>query len=243
VGLGVAGDSANIKTELEAALTLSDRLQHPLTLLFAQGVTSHALYFTRDPEACQASAEKLMRHSTKYDLPVYGAIGSFWLGATDAMRGDPAGGLRQMEPAFEPTHGIGQYASLPGVVMAETLARAGRDRDALALIARLFGEMSDPNTGIYVSELWRIRGELVARERGGDGALAEHSLQGALRIARGQEATLLQSKAGISLARYFAERGRCAEAKTALAESGVSALVDRTTPEIVTADRLSAELG
>ena len=102
MGLGVAGDSANIKTELEAALTLSDRLQHPLTLLFAQGVTSHALYFTRDPEACQASAEKLMRHSTKYDLPVYGAIGSFWLGATDAMRGDPAGGLRQMEPAFDP---------------------------------------------------------------------------------------------------------------------------------------------
>ena len=177
MGLGVAGDTAKIKPELEAALTLSDRLQHPLTLLFAQGVTCHALYFTRDLEACQASAEELMRHSTKYDLPVYGAIGSFWLGATQAMRGDLTGGLRQMEPAFEPTHGIGQYASLPGVVMADTLARAGRDRDALALIARLLDEMSDPNTGIYVSELWRIRGELVARERGGDAALAEHSLR------------------------------------------------------------------
>src|SRR6185436_1637516 len=155
VGLGVAGDTATIKPELEAALALSDRLQHPLTLLFAQGVTCHALYFTRDLEACQASAEKLMRHSIKYDLPVYGAIGSFWLGATEAMRGDPTGGLRQMEPAFEPTHGIGQYASLPGVVMTDTLARAGRDRDALALMARLLREMSDPEMGIYVSELWR----------------------------------------------------------------------------------------
>ena len=77
--------------------------------------------------------------------------------------------------------------------------------------------------GMFVSELWRIRGELIARERGGDTALAEHSLQGALRIARGQEATLLQSRAGISLARYFAERGRREEAKTALTESGVSA--------------------
>ena len=104
--------------------------------------------------------------------------------------------------------------------MADTLARAGRDRDALALIARLLGEMSDPETGIFVSELWRIRGELVARERGGDAALAERSLQGALRIARGQEATLLQSRAGISLARHFAERGRREEAKTALAEFG-----------------------
>ena len=243
VGLGVAGDTAKIKPELEIALTLSDRLQHPLTLLFAQGVTCHALYFTRDLEACQASAEKLMRHSIKYDLPVYGAIGSFWLGATEAMRGDPTGGLRQMEPAFEPTHGIGQYASLPGVVMTDTLARAGRDRDALALIARLLREMSDPEMGIYVSELWRIRGELVARERGGDAALAERFLLGALQIARGQEATLLQSRAGISLARHFAERGRRQEAKTALAESGVSALTDRAAPEIVAADRLSAELG
>jgi hypothetical protein len=113
----------------------------------------------------------------------------------------------------------------------------------LALIARLLGDMSDPEMGIYVSELWRIRGELVARERGGDAALAERSLLGALQIARGQEATLLQSRAGISLARYFAERGRREEAKTALAESGASALADRAAPEILAADRLSAELG
>jgi hypothetical protein len=33
--------------------------------------------------------------------------------------------------------------------------------------------MSDPQMGMFVSELWRIRGELVARERGGDTALAE----------------------------------------------------------------------
>ena len=220
MGLSVAGDTAKIKPELEAALALSDRLQHPLSLLFAQGMMCSTLYFTRDLDACRASANEMLRDSTKYDLPVYGAIGSFWLGATQAMHGDLTGGLRQMEPAFEPTDGIGLYALLPAVVMADTLARAGRDRDALALIARLLGEMSDPQMGMFVSELWRIRGELIARERGGDTALAEHSLQGALRIARGQEATLLQSRAGISLARHFAERGRREEARTALAESG-----------------------
>ena len=127
--------------------------------------------------------------------------------------------------------------------MADTLARAGRDRDALALIERVLGEMSDPEMGIFVSELWRIRGELVARERGSDAALAECSLRGALRIARGQEATVLQSRAGIALARHFAERGRREEARTALAESGVSALADRAAPEIVAAEGLSAELG
>jgi hypothetical protein len=185
----------------------------------------------------------MLRIATKYELPVYGAIGSFWLGATRAMHGDLTGGLRQMEPAFEPLHSIGLFTLLPAVVMADTLARAGRDRDALALIARLLGKTSDPQTGMFVSELWRIRGEAAARERGGDTALAERSLQAALRIARGQEATLLQSRAGIALARHLAERGRREEAMTALAQSGVRTLPDRAAPEIVAADRLFAEVG
>ncbi|MGB9057038.1 MAG: hypothetical protein WCC50_00860 [Pseudolabrys sp.] len=148
-----------------------------------------------------------------------------------------------MEPSFEPLNGIGLFTLLPAVVMVDTLARAGRDSDALALIAQLLSKTNDPEVGMFVSELWRIRGELIARERGGDMALAERSLQVALRIARGQEATLLQARAGIALARHFAESGRREEAQMALVESGVSALTDRTVPEIVAADSLSAALG
>jgi hypothetical protein len=202
----------------------------------------NTLYLGRDLDACRASASDILRLATRFDLPDYGAIGTFWLGATQAMDGDPTGGLRRMEPAFESVHGIGLFSLLPAVVMVDTLARAGRDRDAQAIIARLLGETSDPHRGMFVSELWRIRGELLARERGGDMALAESSLQTALQIARWQEATLLQSRAGVALASHFAEHGRREEARTALAQSGVSSLADRAAPEIVAAERLSAGL-
>jgi class 3 adenylate cyclase len=240
MGLSVAGETAKIKPELEAAVALSDRLQHPLSLLFVQGIMCNTLYLTHDLNACRASANEIARVASKYDLPVYGAIGSFWLGATEAMHGDVAGGLRQMEPSFEPLNGIGLFTLLPAVVMVDTLARAGRDSDALALIAQLLSKTNDPEVGMFVSELWRIRGELIARERGGDRVLAERSLQAALRIARGQEATLLQARAGIALARYFADSGRREEARVAIAESGVSALVDTAAPEIVAAAEVSA---
>ena len=243
MGLSVLGDTAKIKPELEAAVALSDRLQHPLSLLFAQGIMCNTHYLTHDLGACRASANEMLRVATKYDLPVYGAIGTFWLGATEAMQDDVIGGLRQMEPGFEPLHKIGLFALLPAVVMAHTLMQANRDRDALALIARLLGETSDPQVGMFVSELWRIRGELIAREHGSDTALAEDCLQAALRIAQGQEATLLQSRAGIALAKYFAERGRREEARTALTKSGVRGLADRAAPEVVAADELSAALG
>jgi class 3 adenylate cyclase len=242
MGLSAAGETAKIKPELDAALALSDRLEHPLSLLFARGVMCGTLYLTHDLDGCRVSANEMVRVATKYDLPFYGAIGSFWLGATQAMHGDVTDGLRRMEPAFEPLDGIGLFVLLPAVVMVDTLARAGRNRDALALIARVLDKMSDPKLGMFVSELWRIRGELIARERGGDMALAERLLQEALHIARGQEATLLQSRAGLALATHFAEHGRREEARIALAESGVSVLADRTAPEIVAADRLSAAL-
>ena len=96
---------------------------------------------------------------------------------------------------------------------------------------------------MFVSELWRIRGELTLRERGNDTALAERSLQAALRIARGQEATLLQARASIALAWHFAESGRREEARMVLAESGVSALADGAAPEFVAAAEVSAMLG
>jgi len=243
MGLSVAGDPTKIKPELEAALALSDRLQHPMSALFVQGIMCCTLYINHNFDSCQASANEMLRLATKYDLPFYEAIGSFWLGATQATHGEVTGGLRRMEPAFEPLDGIGLFVLLPAVVMVDTLARAGRARDALALITRVLDNMSDPKLGMFVSELWRIRGELIARERGGDTALAEHSLREALRIACGQEAMLLQSRAGIALASHFAERGRREEARMALAECGASALADRASPEIVAANRLSAALG
>jgi hypothetical protein len=97
MGLSVAGDTAKIKPELEAAVALSDRLQHPLSLLFAQGIMCNTLYLIHDFNACRSSASEMLRVATKYDLPVYGAIGSFWLGATQAMHGDVTGGLRQSQ--------------------------------------------------------------------------------------------------------------------------------------------------
>ena len=239
-GFGILGDVARIRPEVDAALALSDRLRHPLTLVFAESIICHALYFTRDAEACAAAAEALVRDATRFDLPANRAIGEFWVGAAQGMRGDPAGGLVRMEPTFEPTHGIGFFGAQPGMVMADALVRAGRERDALALIARLLGDMNDPQVGYFVSELWRIRGELAAR--GGDAAGAEHSLRAALRIASAQRAALLQAKAGIALARYLAECGRRGEAREALESSAIDALPDRSAPEVEYAARLASAL-
>ena len=72
----------------------------------------HALSGPR-PWRLPGVGQRMLRVATKYDLPVYGAIGSFWLGATQAMHGDVSGGLLQMEPTFEPLDGIGLFVCCP----------------------------------------------------------------------------------------------------------------------------------
>jgi hypothetical protein len=46
MGLSVTGDTAKINPELEAALALSDRLQHPMSVLFVRGIMCNTLYLT-----------------------------------------------------------------------------------------------------------------------------------------------------------------------------------------------------
>jgi hypothetical protein len=119
--------------------------------------------------------------------------------------------------------------------MVEALMRGGRAAEALALVARLLGATATPEVGMFMSELWRLRGELAERD---DPALADQSLRTALRIATAQQAGLLQVRAGVSLARFLAARHRRDEARRALADSAVDHLPDREAPEVRAASEL-----
>ena len=131
---------------------------------------------------------------------------------------------------------------LPGVIMADALAGANRNQEALALITRLLDETSTPELGVFISELWRIRGELVLRQSAGNASQAERFLGTALRIATGQGAPVFQLRAGISLARLLAEAGRRDEAKIAIDRASVKSLPEWNGPEIAVAAQLRSAL-
>jgi class 3 adenylate cyclase len=241
--LGLAGRAASVRPTLEAGLALANSLQHPLTLAFAQGTACFSMHIVGDFDGCREYAEQLVQVSERYEFPATRAVGSFMLGAALAQQGDVAAALRHMEPSFEATLAYGFFGVLPGVIMADALAGAARDQEALALIARLLDESTTPEVGAFVSELWRIRGELVLRQSAGNAAQAESYLATALRIAAGQRAPVYQLRAAIALARLLAEAGRRDEAKTAFARGSVENLTDWNGPELAVAARLRSALG
>ena len=235
ITLGEMGEARAIAPAMQAALALSAELEHPATLVFAQVAGCAALNFARDADALEAFAARTVETAARYDVPVNREIGVFWTGAARVMRGETEQGLATMALSFETTLAAGFIGVLPGVAMVEALMRGGRAADALALVARLLGATATPEIGMFMSELWRLRGELVERQ---DLALAEHCLRTALRIATAQQAGLLQARAGVSLARFLAARRRRDEARRALADSAVDRLPDREAPEVRAAGEL-----
>jgi hypothetical protein len=242
LGLGMAGRSRSVRPALDAGLALATSLQHPLTLAFFQSLACFAMHIVRDTNGCREFAEQLTQVSARYDFPATHAVGLFVRGAADALQGDVARALKQMEPSYEATFGYGFLGVLPGVILADALASADRSQEALALVTRLLEKSSTPERGPFISEVWRIRGEMALRQSAANSHEAERFLGTALRIADTQGANVFRLSAGIPLARMLAEAGRREEAKSVLDHVNAIRLDEWDGPEIAIAHQLRANM-
>jgi len=243
VGLGIAGRSKSVRPALDAGLALATSLQHPLTLAFFLSFACYAMHLVRDSNGCREFAEQLTQISARYDLPATHAVGLFTRGAADALQGDVAGALKQMEPSYEAALGYGFTGVLPGVILADALASAGRSQEALGLVTGLLEKSSTPERGPFISELWRIRGEMALRQSTGNSQEAGRFLRTALRIADEQGAHVFRLNAGIPLARMLAEGRRREEAKSVLDHAAAITLDEWDGPETAIAAQLRSDLG
>jgi class 3 adenylate cyclase/ABC-type lipoprotein export system ATPase subunit len=242
MGLSLVGRSRSVRPTLDAGLALATSLQHPLTLVFFQSFGCYALHLVRDWNGCREFAEQLTQISARYDLPATHAVGLFMRGAADALQGDVAHALKQMEPSYEAALGYGFTGVLPGVILANALASADRNEEALTLVAGLLEKSSTPERGPFISELWRIRGEMALRQSATNSQEAERFLRTALRIADQQGANVFRLNAGIPLARMLAEGGRREEAKSVLDHVNAIRLDEWDGPEIAIANQLSSDI-
>jgi class 3 adenylate cyclase/ABC-type lipoprotein export system ATPase subunit len=243
LALGLLGRSRSVRPTLDAGLALATSLQHPLTLAFYLSSVVFAMQIVQDSDGCRELAEQLTQVSVRYDLPATHAVGLFMRGAADSLQGDALQALKQMEPSYEATLGYGFLGVYPGVILADALASADRNEEALALVTRLLEQSSTPERGPFISELWRIRGEMLLRQSAANSQEAERFLGTALRIADKQGANVFRLSAGIPLARMLAEGGRREEAKSVLDHVNAIRLDEWDGPEAAIATQLRLDLG
>jgi predicted ATPase len=157
----------------------------------------------------------LVELAEKFDLPVFGWNGQYWMGWAKAQRITLSAGLALMEEAF-PFIVNEQIYKLFGAALAEARLDAGRVTDALALVDHALNTGQGPASGLFVPEIHRLRG-VILRSLGSPAEEVESALRTALQIADEQGAFLLKLRAATSLARLWRDQGKVRQARELLA--------------------------
>ena len=186
-------------------------------------------------------AEQLLALAERYNFAPARMVGEFHLGWASCRQGDAAG-LKRMEAAFARRSLHAPLEFYHCAMMAETLAGAGRKRDAFDIVAKTLEHAATSEIGLFVPDLWRLKGELTLALSAADRAEAERCLEHAAAMAERQGARLLELRATMSLAQLWAENGRRDEALARLGPLYRTFTQGDEMRDVTTAARLLATL-
>jgi predicted ATPase len=134
-------------------------------------------------------------------------------------RGETAEGLGRARQAFADMAATGYTSGVTGRLwlIAYCCQRAGEIDEALEQLAKGLHAAKAMGERCYEAELLRLKGELLLAHRPAPSHEAEACFQGALAVAREQEAKLWELRAAMSMARLWRDQGKRDEARELLA--------------------------
>ena len=186
------------------AIDLAETLDHPHSLTHGLLCASLTYQMAGDADRCLVHAERLESVARRYDFPTHITEGQFIGGWARAMRSDVATGIEQMQRAFASK--LRHYLVHDSVRLAEAFCLAGREAEALAVLNQAFEEIVEPATGLYLPELYRLRGELMMRVDPASREEALRSIRAGLDLATSTGARALALRAAMSLVRLTETR-------------------------------------
>jgi predicted ATPase len=206
----------------QEALTLAERLEHPLSLACALGFASMIIYnCRRNVSMVQDLAEKCLRVSSEHRFPYWLAHGTICNGWVMVQQGQIETGLAEMRQGMtdRQTMGVELTQSLFLAILAEEYSKTGQIEAGLSLIAEALEIINQRQERFYEAEIYRLKGELLLKQsEAGAEAEAENCFFEAIKVARRQQAKSLELRATMNLARLWQRQGQQNRARPMLAE-------------------------
>ena len=237
IGWAMCGCASPMRQRAFTGVQLAESLDHPVTLAFSLLNAALASCIIGDRGEAARHAERLAAVAGRYDFAAQRSVSAFLGALALADERGAAATADELVRHFDGTRTQGFLALFPVAALADGLARAGRREEAARLIDETLGRLPDPRRGIWVSELWRVRGELLGGERGAD------DLRTSYEIATTQGAALYRLRSALALAAWQVENQRRGDAALLLAEPGLGDAVDETLSERRLLDELRAAAG
>jgi predicted ATPase len=191
----------------DGALARAARLQNPLTTSLAlMGASSLALMLRDATRAAELAHEGVVV-CQEHSVATFGCWTRFNAGWADFRLGD-ASGIAAMRRAMSDADQsrMAFFRPLHLLYLAEVYADSGEVSEALGLLDEADDVVERTGDRVFEAELYRVRGDLLARSA--RAAEAEAAWQQALAIARAQKARMWELRAATSLASLWADTRR-----------------------------------
>jgi predicted ATPase len=223
-GCGEAAFSLWLLGKPEASLTRADEALAWARNLEQAGTTAHVLdmslqlhQYRRDLRKVMERSDEIIEFAKQENFPIHMAKGHVFRGWAVAHLDDPTTGLALIRAGLDSQQNVGTREDFPIFfdMFAEVLGMTGETSEALRVIDEALSEVAASGLRYWTAELHRRKGELLLN--GNMKEKAEESLLRARRTAHQQGATALELRAAMSLARFWSDCGRGAEARDLLA--------------------------
>jgi predicted ATPase len=213
------GHPGRALAEIEEALALAKRVEHPLNRADAL-LHAGVVHFERgEIDRTRERTGELLRLAEQLGFPLYLGLGRVFRGWARVESGEGEGGIAEMQQALVELAGIGSGIGAPLILclLAESLRKAGRHDDALGALGLGVARAEQQGQHYYDAELHRLRAEILLEMDGNAVEEAEALFGQSLEIARRQEAKTFELRAATSLARLWQRQGKRDAARALLA--------------------------
>lgn len=195
----LSGDEQQARPHFTQGIALAEMLDHPNSLAHGLHNVGIGYQLGGDREATYAAAHRAAALAEKFALPPWRASSLILAGWASASGAGAADAVRLIDAEITNATAAGPLPQYYLGLAAEVLLAAGRAADALGHLDRAIAGIDEAGIGIYLPEIYRLRGEcLLALDRRNK-TEARSAFASAADIAKRQGAVIFERRAQAAL--------------------------------------------
>lgn len=198
----LSGDEQQARSHFTQGIALAEILDHPNSLAHGLHNVGIGYQLGGDREATFAAAHRAAALADKFGLPPWRASSLILVGWATATGAAAADAVRLIDAEIANATAAGPLPQYYLGLAAEVLLAAGRPADALGHLDRAIAGIDEAGIGIYLPEIYRLRGAcLLALDRGNKPE-AKSAFATAAGIAKRQGTVIFERRAEASLSEF-----------------------------------------
>ena len=229
--------------QLNEAVNIARQVGHPHSLAFVLLLSCELNWFLGSFPRIDKDTEELVTLSEKNGFIYIGAHGYFYRGERAVFAGKVKEGIAQMRQSLAIMEGTGTMTCFSRLRarIADACRKTGELEEGLSAVDWAFEAVEKYDERYMEAELYRLKGELL-RMQGKPEDEVEKYFRRAIEISRQRLAKSWELRATMSLSRLWQSQGKREEARKNLEEVYSWFTEGFTTPDLIEAKALLAEL-